>query len=168
MRKFVRILAVLTALAIIGSVAFSLINLSTDVGASNPAEVPVVSRCDANSSNELIAYLSSAGELLNEGAEVSFNDDMASEEAAQAYQGLWVRHNELHYPGCAEPLHIAFDKAFAYEAKAYVALAQGGILSGLRYRYYHTVSSDNLYLIPFITRMIMPPPSIPEGWQMNA
>lgn len=134
---------------------FNLFNAVQVVAARGSEHNLSLEKCPSENEDQLDEFMSEVNHLLTEAFKTS-GFVMSNEEAAQRYLGLATMLQGTSYPECAQALYDALNTSFTYEAEAYAALAQGNILSHLRYWYYRSISVKGLYLVPFIIRMIEP------------
>ena len=142
---------------------FGLFNTVQMVAARGPEQTLSLERCPSENEEELNKFLFVSNGLLTEAIGIS-RFVMSYEEAAQRYLELETLLGDIPYPDCAQALYDALDTSFSNEAKAYAALAEDNILSHLKYWHYHSVSAEEVYLIPFIIKLIQPISPLPKQY----
>lgn len=151
------------ALTLIGTAAFAAFRFTWNLGMRDPAENLQVAQCPISEAERLMDYHIAVSGLIQDLLEVPQSAEVDHGAIAQRYRALAIELEGYSHPDCAQLLHEVLLKAINYEARAQAALEGGGIFSDLVYQYYHMLSIDNLYLVPFITRMIDPPLPINDG-----
>jgi hypothetical protein len=157
----------LTLMVIIGSVAFVSFNFAWDYSSRDSTESLSLKVCPANSLEAVADYYLEVAGLLAQASGVYNNPLVSDAEAAQVFNSLYLQAEELSHPECASLHNEVVSLAFRYESYAKSASAEGGWFNDLRAQYYHTVSVDYMYLVPFITHAIVPELNPNEGYILN-
>jgi hypothetical protein len=166
MRKAIRTSAIVTLLALAGFVAFNVYSIAWDWGASKPDKL-TIEACPLSEADAFVAYLGTVSDVIGEARGI-VTTASSDAEVAQKYLGLAMSLGESQPPACASLLHTMMVNALENEAYARAALAEGGFFSRIRYQYYHLLSVDNLFLVPFLVRLLEPPIPLPEGMFQTA
>lgn len=115
-----------------------------------------VSRCPAESAGKLHNYFSRLDEIIVE-ARVLGQSTGPLEKMSHEYQDLAGKLDSLTYPDCAEPLHKAVHEMLRLSAKAYAALARGGVISRIEARFLAVkIEKYTTILYPIYTRIYTP------------
>lgn len=167
MSRYLKSLFSLVGIALFGLVLFKAFNFAWDYASKDPRDRLTIEVCPPQSEEELMSYFLDAADLLYQASEVYNNSSVSNAEAAQRFNYLYIQAEALSYPECASLHNEAISLSFKYEAHARSALAEGGWFNRLRAAYYHMVSTDYMYLVPFITNQILPI-LIPNDGQLHA